>query len=319
MPSTTDKTPGKLLLLGSGGQVGQELLALLRPEWEITAPRSAQLDLTNEHEIRRTIRDLQPRWVLNAAAYTAVDRAESEPQTAFAINAEALRILGEEAQACGAPVIHYSTDYVFSGTDITPRRESDSTHPSSVYGASKLAGEQALAASGAAHFTFRTSWVYSTHGKNFMLTILDLARRREELKIVSDQVGAPTYAPDLARLTRHTIKRTETTARQEAISPASAANRIGGLYHACNSGETSWFGFAQEFLALAQRHEPQQHWAKLNAIPSTAYPTPAKRPADSRLDCSLLTQQLGFAMPDWRASVARAVQDLYASQEQPSV
>jgi dTDP-4-dehydrorhamnose reductase len=313
MSNRTNRKTGKLLLLGSGGQVGQELLTLLRAEWEITAPRSAELDLTNEQEIRRTVRDLQPRWILNAAAYTAVDRAEAEPQTAFAINAEALRILGEEAQACGASVIHYSTDYVFSGTDTTPRRESDPARPSSVYGASKLAGEQALAASGAPHFTFRTSWVYSTHGKNFMLTILDLARRRDELNIVSDQVGAPTYAPDLARLTRHAIQRTETAAAQEAISLVSATSRLGGLYHACNSGETNWFGFAQEFLALARKHEPRQHWAKLNPIPTIAYPTPAKRPADSRLDCSLLTRQLGFAMPDWRASVVRAMQDLYAS------
>ncbi len=300
----------RVLLLGAGGQVGGELLALLGDDWQLTAPRSAGLDLMNADAVRRMVRNLQPQWILNAAAYTAVDRAESEPALAYGINAEAVRVLGEEAQACGAAVVHFSTDYVFDGEAGLPRRESDPTAPLGVYGSSKLAGEKALAASGAAHFIFRTSWVYSTHGKNFMLTILKLARERDELRIVADQVGAPTSARDLALLTQHAMRLAEANA---SVSVTKAVVDIGGLYHACGAGETSWFGFAEACLTLAREREQGQRFASLRAITTAEYPTPARRPADSRLDCTLLKQRLGFEMPAWKDSVAVAVTELHAT------
>ena len=316
----TDSISRSVLLLGASGQVGRELYELLGSDWQILAPSSAELDLMDEQAIRRVVRSLKPRWILNAAAYTAVDRAESEPAKAHSINADAVRVLGEEAQVCGAAVVHFSTDYVFDGTPSTPRREADATGPLGVYGCSKLAGERALAASGAAHFTFRTSWVYSTHGKNFLLTILKLARERDELQIVADQVGAPTFASNLAELTRFAMERAEAVAATEGLPLAEAVRRIGGLYHASDAGETSWFGFAKSFLELARaRGGRHQRLARLKAITTEQYPTPARRPADSRLNCSLLRERLGFEMPAWQHSVEKAMDALYAGQERLAV
>lgn len=301
---------GRVLLLGASGQVGTELLRLLGDLWNVTAPRSTELDLADADALRRIIRDVQPRWILNAAAYTAVDRAETEPERAHAINGAAPGVLGEEAETLGAAVVHYSTDYVFDGRAGAPRRESDPTAPLGVYGASKLAGEQLLAASGAAHFIFRTSWVYSAHGKNFLLTIVKLARERDELGIVADQIGAPTAAQDLARLTLHAMEQSEQLAGKGGLF--AAVRRIGGLYHACGAGETSWFGFAASFIARAQQLDRTgQRYAHLKPITTAEYPTPAQRPADSRLDCSRLAQELGFTMPPWEQSVKETVAALY--------
>ena len=302
-----------VLLFGAGGQVGTELLALLPEHWQVIAPRSHELDLADANALRRKIQSAQPRWIVNAAAYTAVDRAESEPEQAFAINARAVGIMGEEAKRCGAAVVHYSTDYVFDGEPGAPRREQDPTGPLGVYGFSKLAGEQALSASGAAHFLFRTSWVYSTHGKNFLLTILKLARQKDELRIVADQFGSPTFARNLARLTLHAMRRSEELTRTERLSLGEAVDRLGGLYHACDTGETSWFGFAQEFLRLARRLDQDKQLAALTPITTADYPTPARRPADSRMDCSRLTSTLDFAMPAWQQSVAQVMEELYAA------
>ena len=278
----------KILITGTTGQVGGEILRLIP---QALAPPRADLDLTDETSIRSYIRRHKPRWIINPAAYTAVDKAESEPQLAHAINAEAPRILGDEAREIGATVLHFSTDYVFDGSGNTPWREEDPTGPLGVYGATKLAGEQALAASGAAHIILRTSWVYGATGKNFLLTILKLAAQRPELSIVADQYGAPTSSRDLATLAAQIVARESTPS---------------GIYHATNQGETTWYGFATEFLRLANIR------TKLIPIPTSAYPTPAHRPANSRLNCDKLHQTLGIRLPDWQTSLATVVQEFSA-------
>lgn len=296
---------GPFLLTGASGQVGSELEPMMDQLGTVAAPRRAELDLSDLDAVRRYIRSLRPRWIINPAAYTAVDKAEQEPEMAFRLNAELPQVLAEEAAALGAVIIHFSTDYVFAGAGNAAYVETDPTGPLNVYGASKLAGERALAAGGAAHFIFRTSWVYNSTGKNFVRTILRLAREREELRIVADQYGAPTWARDLARLTLHTIRRCEATGDGFA-----EARRLGGIYHASNAGETTWFDFARTCLALAQEKEPQQSWAKLMPIRTEEYPTPARRPINSRLNCELLPQALGFTMPSWQDSLRAAMREI---------
>jgi dTDP-4-dehydrorhamnose reductase len=272
----------------------------------------AELDLTDAAAIRAVVRELKPRWIVNAAAYTAVDKAESDSQTAYAINGEAPGIIGEEALRVGATVLHFSTDYVFSGDGTRPWREDDPTGPRGVYGASKLAGEQALANSGAAHLIFRTSWVFGTRGENFLLRILKLAREREELNIVDDQVGAPTWSRSLARLAAHSIQHVEADARIHGITTAEASQSISGVYHACSAGDTSWFGFSSAFIQRAQRSRPEAVFARLTPIASSAYPTAAVRPMNSRMSCEKLTQVLGFAMPAWEDATAQVIDELLA-------
>jgi dTDP-4-dehydrorhamnose reductase len=301
---------GPILLTGINGQVGGAtlpLLAALSNDLTVLAPTRRELDMSDAAALRSFVRETQPGWIVNTAAYTAVDKAESEPELAYAINAEALRVLGEEAAAIGAAVISFSTDYVFPGIGDRPWVETDATGPLGVYGASKLAGEQALAASCPAHFLFRTSWVYGAIGNNFLRTILRLAKQREEMKIVADQHGAPTWSEDLAQLTVHTISRAEKEAAASRRPVAEVAAEMGGLYHACAAGETTWFGFASEFLRLASLAQPQQKFARLIPIPSNEYPTPAKRPLNSRMSCEKLRTRLGFAMPEWQESVAQVM------------
>ena len=248
------------------------------------------------------MREVQPRWVVNAAAHTAVDKAESEPELAFALNADAPPVIGEEARKIGAAVIHFSTDYVFDGSKATPYVESDPPGPLNVYGKSKLAGEQALSQTGAAHFIFRTSWVYGATGKNFLLSILRIAREREVLRIVADQHGAPTWSEDLARLTAHVIRRVD----------ASDAGRVSGVYHAGGSGETTWFGFASAAVEALKRREPAANLARVEAISTADYPTPARRPANSRLNCAKLERVFGWRMMDWRESLEVVMDELRA-------
>jgi dTDP-4-dehydrorhamnose reductase len=255
------------------------------------------MDLASPDAIRSYIRKHRPSWIINAGAYTAVDKAESEVELAEAINAIAPGVLGEEAAALRIPVIHFSTDYVFAGNGTKPWMESDATGPLSVYGRTKLQGEQMLAQSGAAHVIFRTSWVYGATGKNFFRTILRVAPERESMNIVADQFGAPTWARDLARLALHVIDK----AGEDAET---AVRCLQGCYHACGGGETTWFGFAEEILRLASHHQPDATFATLHPVPTAAYPTPAKRPANSRMNCSLLATKLGFQMPEWRESLA---------------
>jgi dTDP-4-dehydrorhamnose reductase len=299
---------GRILLTGATGQVGGELLETLKPLGEVIAPVRAEMDLANAASVRETIRAVLPRWIVNPGAYTAVDKAESEPELAYAINAEAVRVMGEEARAIGAGVIHFSTDYVFDGSGSTPYRETDAMGPVSVYGASKLAGERALAESGAGHMIFRTSWVYGARGKNFLLTILKLARERETLRVVADQYGAPTWSRDLARMTAAVIGQCEAKARGQKLADVLAD--VDGVYHAAGAGETTWHGFAAEAVRLQQEREPGVRFAMIEAITTAEYPTPANRPANSRMNCERLKEGFGWKMLDWRNSLRDVLAEL---------
>jgi dTDP-4-dehydrorhamnose reductase len=266
------------------------------------------MDLANAASVRETIRAVRPRWIVNPGAYTAVDKAESEPELAYVINAEAARVLGEEARAIDAGVIHFSTDYVFDGCASAPYRETDATGPVSVYGASKLAGEKALAESGAGYMIFRTSWVYGARGKNFLLTILKLARERESLRVVADQYGAPSWSRDLARMTAEVIGRCEAQARGSELAPV--LEDVGGVYHAAGAGETTWYGFAAEAVRLQRERKPGVRFAEIEAITTVEYPTPAKRPANSRMNCEKLRKRFGWEMLDWRDSLREVLAEL---------
>jgi dTDP-4-dehydrorhamnose reductase len=297
-----------ILLTGASGQVGGELLKFLPQLGEVVAPPHSIMDLSNPASVRETIRTVRPRWIVNPAAYTAVDKAESEPKLARSINAESVQAIGEEARAIGAGVIHFSTDYVFSGAKTTPYDETDPTGPMGVYGSTKLAGEQALAASGAGHLIFRTSWVYGSRGKNFLLTILKLAREREHLRIVGDQRGAPTWSRDLAEMTVQVIGRCEIAAANKNL--ADVLSEVSGIYHAAGRGETTWHGFAAEAIRLQSEREPQTNFATLEAITTEEYPTPAKRPANSRLNCNKLCQHFGWTMTHWQESLGEVLEEL---------
>ncbi|TBV07613.1 dTDP-4-dehydrorhamnose reductase [Phytopseudomonas dryadis] len=285
----------KVLLLGQHGQVSRELQASLDAPLELLVLGRERLDLAGEaRHIRQRIRELRPQLIINAAAHTAVDLAESEPAAAFAINASAPGVLAEEAADLGVPLIHYSTDYVFDGSKAGAYVENDAPNPLSVYGRSKLAGEQAIAAVGGAHLILRTSWVYSLHGRNFLLTMQRLLQEREELKVVADQIGAPTWAGDIAAASGQLIQRW----RSGQAGPW-------GLYHFTARGETSWFGFAEAIAAYLRAQGKQV--AALTPIPSSDYPTPAPRPLNSRLDGSHLERQWGVRLPDWQAGLEQCL------------
>jgi dTDP-4-dehydrorhamnose reductase len=290
----------RILLTGSSGQVGSEMLKTLAPLGEVVAPTRAELDLLDADGLRELILTLRPRWIVNPGAYTAVDKAESERELAYAINCDSVQAMGDAAREVGARVVHFSTDYVFDGTKRGPYVEEDATGPVSVYGASKLAGEHALRACGAAHMIFRTSWVYGASGKNFLRTILRLAREREVVRVVADQHGAPTWSRDLARMTARVIARVETEPDRE----------WSGVYHAAGLGETTWFGFAEEAVRLASEREPGVRFAKIEAISTAEYPTPAKRPVNSRMSGAKLAERFGWTMMDWRDSLREVVAEL---------
>lgn len=300
---------GRILLTGVSGQVGAELLETLAPLGDVVAPVRAGMDLADAGSVRAMIRAVLPRWIVNAAAYTAVDKAESEPEVAFAINSEAVRAMGEEAKALGAGVLHFSTDYVFDGSSSEPYRETDETRPVSVYGASKLAGERALSESGAGHLIFRTSWVYGARGKNFLLTILRLARERDTLRVVADQHGAPTWSRDLARMTAGVIGQCEASAGR-GNGLAERLSEVGGVYHASGSGETTWYEFAVKALRLEQERRPEALLAEVTAISTAEYPTAARRPANSRLNCDKLRDRFGWRMMDWKDSLRQVLADI---------
>ncbi|XXF08392.1 dTDP-4-dehydrorhamnose reductase [Pseudomonas sp. D2-3] len=276
----------RILVLGRNGQVSRELQMRLGSRHELIVLGREQLDLADTVHLREAVRRLQPQLIINAAAHTAVDAAESEPEAAFAINAVAPGILAEEAVALDVPLIHYSTDYVFDGSKATAYDEDDVANPLGVYGRSKLAGEQAISAVGGKHLILRTSWVYSRHGRNFLLTMQRLLQEREQLSVVADQIGAPTWAGSIANATGQLIERWQR-----------AQGEAWGIYHFSARGETSWFGFAEAIAAqlLAQGKSV----AALKPIATTDYPTPARRPLNSRLDCSRLERDWGVRLPDW--------------------
>ena len=299
----------RILVTGASGQVGGELLRTLAPLGEIIAPTRAELDLANPTTLPAYLQSLQPRWIVNAAAYTAVDRAESEPALAETINSTAPRILAEQAHLLGATLIHFSTDYVFDGQSPRPYLETDPTAPLGVYGATKLAGEQAILAATNAALILRTSWVFGAKGNNFLRTILKLARQRQELRIVADQHGAPTWSRDLAHLAAHLIARTELTAAAQALTITEAAAQTSGIYHASGSGETTWHGFASEAVTRLKAREPDTPLAAILPIPSAEYPTPARRPQNSRLNCRKLQDTFAWTMPDWHDSMKSVLAD----------
>ncbi len=289
----------RILLLGKNGQVGWELRRALSPLGAIIALDSRQLDLSDFGKIRAVLRETGPDLVVNAAAYTAVDRAEEEPELAMVVNGTAPGILAEEAQRLGAAVVQYSTDYVFDGEGAIPYTEEDEPKPINVYGESKLAGEQAVRKVDAPHLILRTSWVYGTRGKNFLLTILRLAREREELRVVDDQVGAPTWCRLIAEATAQILA-------QSGGDFAGFLGECGGLYHLTASGETSWRGFAEASMELDPRRI-EQTCKVLEPIPTSEYPTPARRPAYSTLENGELNRRFGLKLPGWRTQLELAL------------
>ncbi len=289
----------KILLLGKNGQVGWALQRSLAPLGELVALDSQSQthcgDLSNLTGLAQTVRDVAPDVIVNAAAYTAVDKAENEPVLAHTINALALSVLAQEAKRIGAWLIHFSTDYVFDGSGDKPWLETDATGPLSVYGVTKLAGEQAIIASACKHLIFRTSWVYGARGNNFAKTMLKLAQERDSLKVVNDQMGAPTGADLLADVTAHAIR----TALQKP--------NVSGLYHLAASGETSWHEYACFVIDFARQAglEIKVAQTAIQAVPSSEFATVAKRPLNSRLNTNKLQKTFSLHLPDWQSGVTR--------------
>lgn len=292
-----------ILLIGKNGQVGFELQRSLAPLGPVVALGSAECNLSQPESIRQAVRRHRPTIIVNAGAYTAVDRAETERDLAFAINGTAPGILGAEASAIGALVVHYSTDYVFDGHGTRPYRETDPTAPQSAYGRSKLEGEVQLAAATPRHLILRTSWVVGAHGTNFAKTMLRLAAERDELHVVDDQIGAPTSASLIADCTAHMIRPFLGHERQAFPS---------GIYHLAAGGETSWHGYARHIIARARQAGQPLRVSPDRVIPirSTDYPTQARRPHNSRLDTTRLREAFGLTLPDWREGLDHILQQI---------
>jgi dTDP-4-dehydrorhamnose reductase len=293
----------KILLLGKNGQVGWELQRSLAPLGELIALDRHTVDglcgdLSDLDALRATIRLVKPDVIVNAAAYTAVDKAESETELADRVNSQATQVMAEEAAALGTWLIHYSTDYVFSGQGSTPWRETDAVAPVNHYGASKLAGEQAIVASGCNHLIFRTSWVYGARGNNFAKTMLRLAKDRETLSVIADQVGAPTGADLIADITAL------------AIQKVMRSPELAGIYHLAASGEVSWHGYASYVIDFARHQGEQLVVTEVNPIETTAYPTPARRPLNSRLNTQKLHDNFSLHLPEWQSGVARMLMEI---------
>lgn len=294
----------KILLLGKAGQLGHTLVSTLPAHGEVLALDRAQGDLENLEQLRQHIRAFKPNIIVNAAAYTAVDQAEKEPERARLINATAVKLIAEEALLLNAWLIHYSTDYVFDGTKETPYLETDTTHPINVYGASKREGELAIEATFGKYFIFRTSWVYSAHRHNFALAILKKASSSTELNVVNDTIGVPTSTRLLADIT--------STAIQQIVNhPEKATNGV-GIYHLTPAGKTTWFDYARLLIRLARECDmpvtvPDEG---IRPVGSDFYPTVAKRPKNSCLNTDKLSQQFGVVLPDWREDVIALLQEI---------
>ncbi len=296
----------KILLLGKNGQVGWELQRSLAPLGELIAldRHSTPLcgDLSKPEALAQTVRDVRPDVIVNAAAHTAVDKAESEPELARTLNATAPAALAQAAADVGAWLVHYSTDYVFNGEGQTPWQEGDATGPLGVYGQTKLEGEQAIAGSGCKHLIFRTSWVYAARGGNFARTMLRLAQERERLTVIDDQRGAPTGADLIADVSAHAIR--------QALRTQDAG--LSGIYHLVAAGETSWHGYASHAIERARQLKPDAGWkvTEVAPVPTSAFPTPARRPLNSRLNTQRLQQAFGLTLPAWQQGVDRLLAEM---------
>jgi len=301
----------KILIFGSSGQVGSELRHKLACLGQIAAVEYPRVDFSQPDSIRESVRVSEPAVIVNAAAYTAVDKAESEPELAMAVNGIAPGVIAEEAKRLGSIMVHFSTDYVFDGTKPGPYLETDSPNPLSVYGKTKLAGDQAIAAVGCESLILRTSWVYGARGNNCMLTMLRLAEERDELRIVDDQHGAPTSSECIAQATADILA--------QILPPAKGGlEGRSGIYHLTNAGETTWFGFAKAFLA--RRTEADGTAApNLVAIKASQYPRPAKRPANSRLSCQRVQETFGVRMPHWEDALSLVLETMRRGTRQNSV
>lgn len=296
----------KILLLGRDGQVGWELQRSLAPLGELVAAGRQQADFAQPDLLRSFVQRVQPDVIVNAAAYTAVDKAELEPELAHRINAESVGVLAQEAQRLGAWLVHYSTDYVFDGEKPTPYQEEDDTNPLSVYGKTKLQGEWLIRNADTKHLILRTSWVYATRGSNFAKTMLRLAKERDALKVVVDQFGAPTSAELVADVTALALYR--------LVSNTDSARTFGGTYHLAASGEATWYSYAQHVLKQAQvggatlKAGPEA----ITPVPTSAYPLPAMRPKNSRLNTEKLSDTFNLHLPDWRYHLKRLMAELMA-------
>jgi dTDP-4-dehydrorhamnose reductase len=290
----------KILLLGKTGQLGWELQRSLQPLGEIIAYEYPEIDMADAASLRKAIHELRPNVIINATAYTAVDKAESESDISYAINATGPGILAEEASARNALMIHYSTDYVFDGAKGSPYVETDATNPLNVYGKSKLAGEQAIQAAGGAHLILRTAWVYSTRRDSFVGKVLQWARQNKQLKIVSDQVSNPTWARMLAEVTALLLARSGT-------DPAAYFQAYSGVFHLAGSGYASRFEWAQHILKN-DPHRDEQIVDTLEPTSTADFPTPAQRPLFSALDCTRFEQTFGLRLPDWQTTLELAMQ-----------
>jgi dTDP-4-dehydrorhamnose reductase len=290
----------RILLTGANGQVGSELRRSLAPLGEVVAFDRAGLDLAQPDVLIARVRDVAPQAIVNAGGYTTVDKAESEPEEASAINGTAPRVLAEEARRLGAILVHYSTDYVFDGEKAGPYTEADTPNPLSVYGRSKLEGERAVIASGCRHLTLRTSWVYGTRGRNFLLTMLRFAGEGRALRVVDDQIGAPTWCREIGDATAALLAR-----------PDLAAPGADGLYHLSADGFTSWFGFARAIVDSPELVRLGIARPTLEAIPTSEYPTPARRPRNSRLDCGRLESGAGLRLAPWDEALRRCMAEVW--------
>ncbi|MDP2761718.1 MAG: dTDP-4-dehydrorhamnose reductase [Sideroxyarcus sp.] len=295
-----------ILLTGASGQVGWELQRSLAPLGKVVALTRADLDLSQPDAIRQVVREHRPAIIINPAAYTAVDKAESEPELAMAINGTAPGVLADEAHQLGALLVHYSTDYVFDGSQTAPYTEDDKPNPQSVYGQTKLAGEKAIRAVGGKHLILRTSWVYGVHGGNFVRTVLRLAKERDELRIVADQFGAPTWARLLANSTARIVQGWQNREFDQGQL---------GLYHLTAAGRTSWHHYAEEIVRLARQHDPalRDRALTIHGIPTSGYPLPAPRPANSVLATDKIRQVFGLDLPQWQDDLANCIKEIYGN------
>jgi dTDP-4-dehydrorhamnose reductase len=309
----------KILLTGKNGQIGADLATVLPRLGDVIALGRGELNLADAPSVQRAIREIRPQLIVNAAAYTAVDKAESDEPEARAVNGVAPAVMAREALAVDAAIIHYSTDYVFDGAKRSPYTESDPPDPVSAYGRTKLEGEEAIRSSGARHLILRTAWVYATRGRNFLLTILRLAAEREELRIVADQIGAPTGSRAIADATSRILA---SEIAQE--SPATLFTRRGGIYHLTAAGECSWHQFGSAIVEQARNTSPSPRWVakatsdrpltveRITPITTTEFPTPARRPAYSVLSNALIRQTFGVSLPTWQ-------DQLHSAFHQPDV